>query len=225
MLQAKSKTKIGKYFHYFPIAIMIVTVILVIIFRKSITTENIMNLAPDNLFLASLLIITLFAFKAISVMFPGTVLYVITGMIFPNWLAFIVAIIGTIVEIVITYYMGVLCGEIKLITKLKQKSKFKKLFEEGEKNENILVYLSRIIGLPYDVMGMFWGAVGAKVIPYTFFSVLGKLPKVVIETFIGTSVEGAITWQKVVIFIILILITLLITIVSNKLLNNKKHTV
>lgn len=221
MLKLKPQTKFGKYFHFFPIVIMIVLLTLIIIFRKSITVDNILNFTPENHFLAALAICGMFVLKGLSVMFPGTVLYVITGMIFPRWAALLVACVGTALEIAVTYYMGVLCGETRFIANLQRKPKFQQLFHKGQKNERMLVYLSRILGLPYDVMGMFWGAVGAKFVPYMIFSMLGKLPKVVVETIIGVSVGDKFSMSNIVILIVLVAVTLAITLVSNKLSKEK----
>lgn len=218
MKDLRKQTKLGKYFYLFPIAIMIAMIIFVLIYRKSITAENILHYTPKNPLLAAIVIVGLFVLKGLSVMFPGTVLYVASGMIFPTtWLAMAVSIAGTFAEIAVTYYMGRLCGEIKLISKLQKKEKFRKLFSSGHKNEGMLVYLSRIIGLPYDVMGMFWGAVGAKTVPYIIYSMLGKLPKVVIETYLGRAVDAKITKSMIITFAVMVAATLVITVVSNKI--------
>lgn len=217
MQKTHKQTKFGKYFYIIPLILMVVLLVLVIIFRKDITEENIMHYKPQNQFLSALLMCGLFVLKGLSVMFPGTVLYVATGLMFPAWHAGIVALIGTMLEIIITYSMGVLCGETRLVRKVQQKPKFKELFEKGHKNEYVLVYLSRIVGLPYDVMGMFWGTVRAKFVPYVFFSMLGKLPKVVIETFLGHAAGKKISLKTIVIFLILVAITVVITLISNKL--------
>lgn len=221
MKKAKKQTAFGKYFYIIPIIIMIVLIVLAIVFRQYLTADNIINYTPKNKFLSAILITLLFGVKGLSVMFPGTVLYVVTGMIFPAWLAGVVALAGTALEIMITYWMGLLCGETKLVKKVQQKPKFIELFEKGHKNEYVLVYLSRIIGLPYDVMGMFWGTVRAKFLPYVFFSMLGKLPKVIIETFLGHAAGRKITPKIVITFSVLVLFTVLVTIISNKLFKKK----
>lgn len=220
----KKETKFGKYFYLIPIAVMALTLVGIAIlwFQGKLTAENIMHYTPDNLFLAALLICVLFTLKGLSVMFPGTVLYVLIGMIYSNvWLALLVSIVGTLFEIGITYYMGHLCGETKFVRNLQKKPKFKKLFDAESKNERMLVYLSRILGLPYDVMGMFWGAMGVKFLPYMVFSMLGKLPKVVIETVVGTAVNSRFSKSSIILFVVLLVVTLVITIISNKISGKK----
>lgn len=220
----KKETKFGKYFYLVPITIILILVITIAVlwFQGKLTAENILNYTPDNLFLATVLICVFFTFKGLSVMFPGTVLYVLIGMIYENvWVALLVSIIGTIFEIAITYYMGHLCGETKFVRNLQKKPKFQKLFNEESKNERMLIYLSRILGLPYDIMGMFWGALGADFISYMIFSMLGKLPKVVIETVVGTTVNSRFSKSSIILFIVLFVVTLVITIISNKMSKRK----
>lgn len=220
----KKETKFGKYFYLVPVVVMVLTFIgiAVLWFQGKLTAENIMHYTPDNLFLAALLICVLFTLKGLSVMFPGTVLYVLIGMIYENvWLSLLVSVIGTLFEIGTTYYMGHLCGETKFIKNLQKKPKFKKIFDAESKNERMLVYLSRILGLPYDVMGMFWGAMGADFVSYMIFSMLGKLPKVVIETVVGTAVNSRFSKSSIILFIVLLVVTLVITIISNKISGKK----
>ncbi len=220
----KKETKFGKYFYLVPVVVMVMTFIgiAVLWFQGKLTAENIMHYTPDNPFLAALLICVLFTLKGLSVMFPGTVLYVLIGMIYENvWLSLLVSVIGTLFEIGITYYMGHLCGETKFIKSLQKKPKFKKIFDAESKNERMLVYLSRILGLPYDVMGMFWGAMGADFVSYMIFSMLGKLPKVVIETVVGTAVNSRFSKSSIILFIVLLVVTLVITIISNKISGKK----
>ena len=143
----KKETKFGKYFYLVPVVVMVLTFIgiAVLWFQGKLTAENIMHYTPDNLFLAALLICVLFTLKGLSVMFPGTVLYVLIGMIYENvWLALLVSVIGTLFEIGITYYMGHLCGETKFVRNLQKKPKFQKLFDAESKNERIKSLNSRI---------------------------------------------------------------------------------
>jgi len=222
MRKIRRETVFGRYFIILPVLIIAACGLFLLIYHDRISLDTILSYTPENKLLAALLFILAFALKGISVMFPGTIIYVAAGLIFPAWLAAIVVILGTAAEIIVTYYMGYLCGEMRLIKKLQEKPKFKALFEKGQKNENILVYLSRILGLPYDVMGMFWGSVGARFLPYVFFSMLGKFPKVVIETFAGYTVGTKLSTGKIVVFALLVLATVLVTVVSNKLLNKRE---
>ncbi|HJE69036.1 argininosuccinate lyase, partial [Pseudomonas oryzihabitans] len=56
-------------------------------FLRDLTVEELLHYTPESLPLAAAALLALYAFKSLSVVFPLSVLYVASGIIFPLWMA------------------------------------------------------------------------------------------------------------------------------------------
>ncbi len=161
-------------------------------FFRGVTIEHILEFTPDDLWLAALVMIGLFALKSMSMFFPMLILIAASGSIFPTFLsAFLVNCAGVAVMIMIPYAIGRF-AEREFVEKLINKHKnADKLKEFKSENELFIAFFLRVINvLPCDVVSMFLGSASFGFKKYMLGSFLGIIPGVVTTTLMGANVDN-----------------------------------
>ena len=95
--------KRDKAFQIIALIIWAGIVLYALLHRDEITLETVLNYTPDKPFLASLVMLGLFALKSISLVIYSGLLYAASGIVFPLPLAILVNILGTIVMVAVHY--------------------------------------------------------------------------------------------------------------------------
>lgn len=194
-----------------PIVFMVVLTTLAIIYRNSISFEAIVNYSPDNPILAVLFLWLLFCIKSLSVTFSQSFLYYASGIMFSIPIAVIVSFIGLAFELTVPYFIGKFSGE-DLAEYLKNKyPKLNKVKDFRSENEFFFVFFIRLIGfLPCDVLSMYMGSVKVKYKNHLLGGLLGSLPRLIMHTIVGSTVNDPTSPQ----FIISVCITLSLSVFS-----------
>lgn len=156
---------------------------------KEITVDSILNYAPDNLLLAAGFMLLLYVFKSLSVFFPLMVLKLATGFLFPPLIAIAVNVLGMIVSLSISYWVGRASGA-KLTEKLCRKyPKLQEVIEKSKEKQTLSAFFLRVIYiLPLDVVSMYLGTTKMSFPKYLGASLLGVLPSTVAATLLGASI-------------------------------------
>lgn len=174
-----------------PIVMIGICALIYLKFFRGVTIEHILEFTPENLWLAALVMVGLFALKSLSVFFPMLILIAASGSIFPTFLsAFIVNCAGVAVMILIPYAAGRF-AEREFVEGLINKNKnAAKLRELKSDNELFIAYFLRVINLlPCDLVSMFLGSAGFGLWKYMLGSFLGILPGIITTTLMGANVE------------------------------------
>ena len=103
----------------FAIVFWAVIVILCLIYKDQITVDNIVAYAPDNMFVAAVVMLMLFAVKSVLVFVYCGLLYAASGILFPVPIAILVNILGSLVMAAIPFWIGKRAG-VKLVDGLLQ---------------------------------------------------------------------------------------------------------
>ena len=90
----------------FAIVFWAVIVILCLIYKDQITVDNIVAYAPDNMFVAAVVMLMLFAVKSVLVFVYCGLLYAASGILFPVSIAILVNILGSLVMAAIPFWIG-----------------------------------------------------------------------------------------------------------------------
>ena len=72
-------------------AIILMTLILLVIVRKSeepLSVETILKYTPENMILAACVLVLFFALKSLTIMFPLSILYLSSGVLFTPFIVF-----------------------------------------------------------------------------------------------------------------------------------------
>lgn len=171
-------------------ALWIAFVVAVIVFKDRITVDAIAEYAPDNLFIAALCMIGLFALKSLTIVFASAVLFAACAVIFPLPAAVLVSIGGIMVMVLIPYYIGRHGGNAELKRLCSKYPKIRILETMSIENELSFTLLVRMnAAVNYDVGSMYMGARGFDVYPYLLGSIIGMLPQMIFYLMAGEGIS------------------------------------
>lgn len=130
-----------------------------------------------------------FFIKSILFIIPASLIYISVGMAFSPLQAILINLIGIIIEVVVTYFLGLFLGG-DYVNKLLSKSKGGKKILEMEINNKFPVLLGiRVLPVfPIDFVSLFWGASKCKFPRYFFASLIGIMPRVIMFTILGDGI-------------------------------------
>ena len=142
--------------------------------------------------------------KSVLFIIPAMLIYVAIGMAFPAPTACLISLVGIILEVTVTYLLGVFLGG-PYVTKLLSKTKPGKKVLDMKLNENFptLLVIRALPVFPIDFVSLFWGASRCGFFKYFIASVVGIMPRVILFTIIGEGIYEIFPMQKIVTVIII----------------------
>lgn len=160
--------------------------------------------ASTSLVIALATIWGVYLVKSVLFIIPAMLIYVSIGMAFPPVTACLISLVGIILEVTVTYFLGVFLGG-PYVNKLLSKTKPGKKVLDMKLNENFptLLVIRALPVFPIDFVSLFWGASRCGFIKYFAASVIGIMPRVVLFTIIGDSIYEIFPMQKIVTVIII----------------------
>ena len=205
-----------KYIKLVPLGITLLIIIVCAVLLSGHDFHDIISYTPDNRFLAALVIILLFGVKSLSVVFPLTALFVAAGIMYPFPIACLSNLAGLTVCFSVPYFVGKFSGS-EIIDKLSQKyPKVNKIVNYSHHNNMFASYMSRaVVIVPGDLVSLIHGALRTPYKPYIAGSLLGVLPEMLVQTYVGGQLDN-LTLPAVLIMIALILATMLFSFILNK---------
>ena len=185
---------------------------------RHLTFEQIVSYTPENLFLAALILIGLYALKSLTVVFPLVALYMAAGVLFPFWPALLINILGLALCASIPYCIGRFSGSGFIDWLDRKFPKIDKLNHLQMNNTLFSAYLLRVVSiLPGDVVSMYFGASRSKYFPYLVGSILGLSPIMVIQTLMGENLDDPFSLK----FFLLLAAMVLVSLFSSRLFNRR----
>ena len=142
----------------------------------------------------------------------------ICGYLFGYYGIFYVLLVNSIVYIIVYYFTKLIFkNKINYILK---KTKYNKILK-SKKTNNFLIILSRLpYNYPDNIISMVWASSNVKLFNYIFYSIIGSIPSIFIDLYIGNSFKNikSILTNKSTSFILIITftITILLTIIIDK---------
>lgn len=191
MSERKSTLFLKRVLQVAPIMMVGVCVLIYFLFFRGVTVEDILEFTPDNLWLAAVVMVGLFALKSLSMFFPMLILIAATGSIFPSYIvAFVVNSVGVCVMLLIPYAIGRFAEKDFVMGIINKNKNADRLYEIKSENELFIAYFLRVINiLPCDVVSMFLGATGFGFVKYLAGSFAGVLPGMIATTLIGANIS------------------------------------
>ena len=157
----------------------------------------------SSIFIAELIILGVYAVKAVMMVVPASLIYISVGMAFDPKRAVIVNLLGIALEVTVTYFLGKFLGKDAVENKIRNTKAGDKFFTMLDKNRNAAIFLMRFIpAFPIDFSSLFMGAFDFKFFPYLIFSVLGIAPRVIAFTVIGEGIYELIPMKYIVLAVI-----------------------
>jgi uncharacterized membrane protein YdjX (TVP38/TMEM64 family) len=218
----KMKNK-SNFIKYAPVICTSAIIIITVFLFKDLQVEDILKFTPDNLILATLVMMGIYAVKSMSMVFPVSVLLMSSGLIYSYGMAVAVNIIGILICFTIPYIAGKFSGRDILDKFLDKYPKISKIFEKGKKNNVFTAYIIRTAGVPVDVASLVMGASGISYKSFIIGSLMGMVPKIVFYTTIGSTIDGSVTAYNIITAGVLMVIMFFASFAVNRYFNNKNN--
>lgn len=143
----------------------------------------------SSLLLAVFTLWGVYLVKSVLFIIPASLIYISTGMAFSPLTASLISLVGIIIEVTLTYFLGLFLGG-DYVNKLLAKSKGGRKILDMKINDNFPAFLviRALPVFPIDFVSLFWGASKAKFPRYFLASVIGIMPRVVLFTILGDGI-------------------------------------
>ncbi len=160
--------------------------------------------ASTSMIIALVTIWGVYLVKSVLFIIPAMLIYVSIGMAFPPVTACLISLVGIILEVTVTYFLGGFLGG-PYVNKLLSKTKPGKKVLEMKLNENFptLLVIRALPVFPIDFVSLFWGASKCRFPRYFIASVVGIMPRVILFTIIGDSIYEIFPMHRIVTVIII----------------------
>ena len=179
----------------------------------------------SSIFIAELIILGVYAVKAVMMVVPASLIYISVGMAFDPKRAVIVNLLGIALEVTVTYFLGKFLGKDAVEKKIRNTKAGDKFFTMLDKNRNAAIFLMRFIpAFPIDFSSLFMGAFDFKFFPYLIFSVLGIAPRVIAFTVIGEGIYEMIPMKYIVLAVICAIPVVTAVLLIKKFVVKKKKS-
>ena len=207
-----------------------VVIIAIIIWKfeefQNIDVRGIVS-ASGSLGIAIASILGIYLLKAIVFVVPASLVYIAVGLALPTFIAIPVNIAGILLEVCLTYLLGMMLGGNIVTNKLKKVKYGDKILALHEKNKLSAIFAIRVLPVfPIDIVSLFLGAVKMKFVPYLLISLAGILPRVILFTILGDGLYDYIPMQKLmVIAAVLVPVALIVWIIRYALKSKKSEEI
>lgn len=179
----------------------------------------------SSLFIAELIILGVYAVKAVLMVIPASLIYISVGMAFDTKRAVIVNLLGIAVEVTVTFFMGKFLGKDAVEKKIRNTKAGDKFFSMLDKNRNAAIFLMRLIpAFPIDFSSLFMGAFDFKFVPYLLLSVVGIAPRVIAFTILGDGIYDLIPMKYIVLAAICAIPIVIIVLLVKKYVGKRKKS-
>jgi uncharacterized membrane protein YdjX (TVP38/TMEM64 family) len=183
-----NKSKKDLILNIIKIALAVTLVTVAAVNYKTLSTLDIRALiaTASSLYVACAIILGVYFVKAILLVLPASLIYISVGLALDTKTALIVNMLGIVIEVIVTYFLGKFLGKNAVENKLRGTKGGDKLLAMKDKNKNVATLIIRFIpAFPIDFSSLFMGAFDFKFLPYFFCSVAGLAPRVIGFTILG----------------------------------------
>ena len=95
-------------------AIVLMGIVFTVIVKNSsepLSVNTILRYTPENAMLAAMIVLLLFALKSLTIVFPLSILYLASGILFQPVIAVLISTAGLAITITIPYWIGRYSGK------------------------------------------------------------------------------------------------------------------
>ena len=206
-------------------AIVLMGIVFTVIVKKSsepLSVNTILRYTPENAMLAAGIVLLLFALKSLTVVFPLSILYLVSGIIFQPVIAVLISTVGLAITITIPYWIGKYSGK-QIVQEICQKyPKAGMIAQYQRTNTFFACFITRIVGfLPGDIVSIYFGACDTAYLIYLAAGVSGSLLSIITTTLLGEKISTPFSVEFMIVLLCRILVSVG-AVVINYQLNQKK---
>lgn len=202
-----------KYFRVISILSLIVVIFMYAPFIPRLTLKDLLNYKPESPELAALALVGLYCLKAIAMVIPLVLLYIVAGIIFPPGWAIVITYFCLFIEMTISFFIGRCLGSKRVLALLNESDRAKKIMEFGYNNGLLSCFVVRFIpGPPFDLTNMIIGSTGMKYPQFIAGTLLGITPGMIPLVLMGDAAANPLSPQFLIPFSISMMTVLLLAI-------------
>lgn len=202
-----------KYLRLISILSIIVVISICASFIPKLTLKDLLNYKPESPELAVLALVGLYCLKAIAMVIPLVMLYVVAGIIFPPGWAIVITYFCLFIEMTISFFIGRCLGSKRVLALINESERAKKIMEFGYNNGLLSCFVVRFIpGPPFDLTNMIIGSTGMKYPQFITGTMLGITPGMIPLVLMGDAAANPLSPQFLIPFSISILTVLFLAI-------------
>lgn len=191
-----------KILNIIKIVLALTLVIIAAVNYKTLSTLDIRELVAtaSSLYIAIAIILGVYFVKAVLLVLPASLIYISVGLVMDWKIAVLVNMLGIVIEVITTYFLGKFLGKDAVEKKLSGTKGGEKLLAMKGRNKNTATFIIRFVpAFPIDFSSLFMGAFDFKFLPYFIFSVAGLAPRVIGFTILGDGIYNYLSLKNILI--------------------------
>ncbi|MGN1195022.1 MAG: TVP38/TMEM64 family protein [Acutalibacteraceae bacterium] len=144
-------------------------------------------------------ILGIYLVKSVLFVIPASLIYIAVGMAFLPWQAILINFAGIVLEVIVTYFLGLFLGGDYVNNLLSKSKGGKKILDMQFNNRfSVLLGIRFLPVFPIDFVSLFWGASKCNFLKYFAASILGIMPRVILFTVLGDGIYDYIPIHLIV---------------------------
>lgn len=171
-----------------PLGLMVVMLCLLLFRSTRVDAGALVAVLPENPWLAGGVLLGLFVLKSLAITFPVALLWVVSGMLFPLPGAICLNLLGLLVGLSLSFFIGKFSGAAWMAHWMEKYPKLQKMMGLYRGKELFFSYILRYLPVPMDIASMLAGAISIPWWKFLLGGVLGLLPQLLAHTVLGTAV-------------------------------------
>lgn len=170
--------------------------------QHHITMEEVLSWQPENLVLATVALLCLFAVKSATVFIPIMIPQLLAGHLYSRDMALLINLLGLVIVMTVPYWIGKGLGSAKMEQLLQKYPKIQSILKAQDDNQMAFSFMLRACCVPpADMVTMYLGATGMPFLTNVIGGTLGSFPSMVLTTFLGANIrnpESPAFWQALI---------------------------
>ena len=192
-------------------AIVVMGIIFTVTVKKSgqpLSVKTILRYTPENTILAAIILLAFFALKSLTVVFPLSILYFASGILFHSVAAALISTAGLAITITIPYWIGKYSGKQAVQEICQKYPKAEMVARYQETNTFFACFITRIVGfLPCDIVSIYFGACDTAYPIYLAAGVSGSLLSIITTTLLGEKISDPFSVEFIIVLLCRILVS------------------
>ena len=192
-------------------AIVVMGIIFTVTVKKSgqpLSVKTILRYTPENTILAAIILLAFFALKSLTVVFPLSILYFASGILFHSVAAALISTAGLAITITIPYWIGKYSGKQAVQEICQKYPKAEMVARYQETNAFFACFITRIVGfLPCDIVSIYFGACDTAYPIYLAAGVSGSLLSIITTTLLGEKISDPFSVEFIIVLLCRILVS------------------
>ena len=192
-------------------AIVVMGIIFTVTVKKSgqpLSVNTILRYTPENTILAAVILLAFFALKSLTVVFPLSILYFASGILFHSVAAALISTAGLAITITIPYWIGKYSGKQAVQEICQKYPKAEMVARYQETNTFFACFITRIVGFfPCDIVSIYFGACDTAYPIYLAAGVSGSLLSIITTTLLGEKISDPFSVEFIIVLLCRILVS------------------